>query len=159
MFCLKFVFQGLEQNVSMSFALYKVKFDGDLSVRQVSGNNDPSSDPVNDDNCTSECWNNSAWDGYSTNPATPLSSLFAEPNTVETVNDDIASKPAGLGVYLKCGAAELRFNVSAIEQRSLHLLNSVPNSLFMLMMVIIFLLYFCRFIFDISISLYNFVGG
>jgi hypothetical protein len=135
----------------MSFALYNVKFDGDLSIRAVNGNYEPISNRVNDENCTSdpvpsECWNNySFWTSYPTEEATPLSSLFDEQKTVETVNDDIASKPAGLGVYLKCGAAELKFNMSAFEQRSMHLLNAVPNSLFMLMMVSHFSVLFCKF--------------
>jgi hypothetical protein len=149
----------------MSFALYKVKFDGDIFVRAVTGNYESKSYRVNDDNCTSaplpsECWNNySIWDEYSSNPATPLSSLFDEPKTVKTVNDDIASKPSGLGVYLKCGAAELKFDVSTIEQRSMHLLNAVPNSLFMLMMVYHFPVYFVNLSLIFRYRSFNCVGG
>ena len=78
-----------------------------------------------------------------------LAALFRDDSMATELKDQIGAQPYGLGVSLKCGTATFDFHGPSIAGRRVHLLSSVSNSLFVLLMVnspsnFIFRRYFLR---------------
>ena len=102
---------------TFSFAVYRIKFDGEVYLRKVSGNYSGGLDSV-------------TWEDYTSNDATLLSAMFND-KTIFGLNSAISAEPSGLGIAFTCQDTKLKLNATGNEKQKnpLYLTKPVTNPL------------------------------